>query len=55
MPVGVVTDLGNRRFAMRIYTTECPWEEYAGVASSEAKAVSTVGLRGETPAHLEDR
>ncbi|MGD1059119.1 MAG: hypothetical protein ABR992_17085 [Solirubrobacteraceae bacterium] len=55
MPVGVVTDLGNRRFAMRIYTTECPWEEYAGVASSEAKAVSTVGLRGETPAHMEDR
>lgn len=55
MPVGVVTDLGNRRFAMRIYTTECPWEEYAGVASSEAKAVSTVGLRGDTPTHLEDR
>jgi hypothetical protein len=23
-PVGVVTDLGNRRFAMQLYTTECP-------------------------------
>jgi len=55
MPVGVVTDLGNRRFAMLVYTTESPWEEYAGVASSEAKAVTTVGLRGETPAHMEDR
>jgi hypothetical protein len=55
LPVGVVTDLGNRRFAMRIYTTECPWEEYAGVASSEAKAVTTVGLRGETPPYMEDR
>jgi hypothetical protein len=55
MPVGVVTDLGNRRFAMRLYTTECPWESYAGVASSEAQAVRTVGLRGETPAHMEDR
>lgn len=52
MPVGVVTDLGNRRFAMRIYTAECPWEEYAGVATSENKAVETVGLRGETPDHL---
>ena len=55
MPVGVVTDLGHRRFAMLLYTVECPWEAYAGVASSEAKAVSTVGLRGETPAHMEDR
>ena len=55
LPVGVVTDLGNRRFAMRIYTTECPWEAYAGVATSEAKAVTTVGLRGETPAHMEAR
>ncbi|MGA2163805.1 MAG: hypothetical protein ABSH36_04980 [Solirubrobacteraceae bacterium] len=55
MPVGVVTDLGNRRFAMRLYTTECPWEAYAGVASSEAQAITTVGLHGETPAHMEDR
>lgn len=55
MPVGVVTDLGHRRFAMQIYTTECPWETYAGVASSEAKAITTVGLRGETPDHIEDR
>jgi hypothetical protein len=55
MPVGVVTDLGNRRFAMRLYTAECPWETYAGVASSEAKAITTVGLRGETPPHMEDR
>ncbi len=55
MPVGLVTDLGNRRFAMQIYTTECPWETYAGVASSEAKAITTVGLRGETPPHMEDR
>jgi hypothetical protein len=55
MPAGVVTDLGNRRFAMRIYTAECPWETYAGVASSEAKAITTVGLRGETPDHMEDR
>jgi len=54
-PVGVVTDLGNRRYAMLIYTAESPWEEHAGVASSEAKAVTTVGLRGETPAHMEDR
>jgi hypothetical protein len=54
MPVGVVTDLGNRRFAMLVYTTERPWEEYAGVAASEAKAVTTVGLRGVTPDHLMD-
>ena len=54
MPVGVVTDLGNRRFAMQIYTTERPWETYAGVATSEAKAITTVGLRGETPDHMED-
>lgn len=55
MPVGVVTDLGNRRFAMLAYTTERPWEKYEGIAASEAKAVTTVGLRGETPAHMEDR
>ncbi len=55
MPVGVVTDLGHRRFAMRLYTAECPWQTYAGVASSEAQAITTVGLRGETPAHMEDR
>lgn len=55
MPVGVVTDLGHRRFAMLLYTVECPWEAYAGVASSEAQAITTVGLRGETPAHMEDR
>jgi hypothetical protein len=25
-PVGVVTDLGHRRFAMTLYTAECPWD-----------------------------
>jgi hypothetical protein len=54
-PVGVVTDLGNRRFSMMLYTSERPWEEHAGVASSEAKAIATVGMRGETPNHMEDR
>ncbi|MGH2852683.1 MAG: hypothetical protein ACRDLF_00620 [Solirubrobacteraceae bacterium] len=54
-PVGVVTDLGNRRFSMMLYTVERPWEQYEGVASSEAKAVETVGMRGETPNHMEER
>jgi hypothetical protein len=40
---------------MMLYTAERPWEEYAGVASSEAKAIATVGMRGETPSHMEDR
>jgi hypothetical protein len=25
-PIGVVTDLGHRRFAMTLYTAECPWD-----------------------------
>jgi hypothetical protein len=51
-PVGVVTDLGHRRFAMTLYTAECPWDAHAGVATSEAEAVATVGRGGETPDHM---